>query len=98
MLEADQISRIVSEVVRANTTPTSVRRVTTEPAVDSEGKDALRITIVVTPEAVAQLEAGPVVDTLVQVQDRLREAGEDRFPIIDYATEAELEEVGDFES
>jgi hypothetical protein len=98
MLDGNQISRIVTRTVEANTRPNSVRRVMTEPAVDSEGEDALRITIVVTPEAVAQLEAGPVVDTLVQVQDRLREAGEDRFPIIDYATEAELEEVGDSES
>jgi hypothetical protein len=98
MLQTEQISQIVSEVVQANTTPTSVRSVITEPAADSEGKDALRITIVITPEAVTQLAAGPVVDTLVQVQDRLRDAGEERFPIIEYATEEELHEVADSES
>jgi len=98
MLQADQISRIVSEVVQANTTPTSVRSVKTEPATDSEGEEALRITIVVTPDAVTQLESGPVLDTLVQLQDRLREAGEERFPIVEYATEEELEEIGDSES
>jgi hypothetical protein len=98
MLEADQISQIVSDVVRANTTPTSVRSVTTQPATVFEGEEGLRITIVVTPDAVTQLEAGPVLDTLVQIQDRLREAGEERFPIVDYATEEELENIGDPQS
>lgn len=98
MLDTTAISRIVTQTVDANTTPNSVRRVMIEPAMDSEGKDALRITIVITPEAVTQLEAGPIVDTLVQIQDRLREAGEERFPIIYYSTEEELEEVGDSES
>ena len=98
MLATDQISQIVSEVARANTTPTSVRSVRTEPATDSGGEAALRITIVVTPEAVTLLESGPVLDTLVQVQDRLREAGEERFPIVEYATEEELENIGDSES
>ena len=97
MLDTNEIARIVTQTVEANTTPDSVSRVMIEPALDSEGKDALRITIVITPEAVTQLESGPVVDTLVQVQDRLHDAGEERFPIIDYATEEELEEVGDSE-
>lgn len=98
MLTTDKISQIVSEVVRANTTPTSVRSVTAEPAIDSAGEDALRITIVITPEAVALLKKGAVVDTLVQIQDRLLEAGEERFPIIYYVTEEELEAIGDPES
>lgn len=98
MLEADQISQIVTEVVRANTTPTSVRSVTTEPATVFDGEEGLRITIVVTPEAVTQLETGPVLDALVQIQDRLREAGEERFPIVDYVTEEELEDIGDSQS
>jgi hypothetical protein len=37
----------------------------------------------------------PILDTLVQIQDRLREAGEERFPIVEYATEEELAESGD---
>lgn len=95
MLEADKISQIVSEVVQANTTPTSVRSVRTEPTTNSEGEDALRITVVITPDAVKQLEAVSGLDALVQVQDRLWESGEQRFPIIEYATEEELEDIGD---
>jgi hypothetical protein len=98
MLKAEQISQIVSQVVQANTTPASVRGVRTEPTTDSEGGEALRITIVVTPDAVTRLEEGPVLDTLVQLQDRLREAGEERFAIVEYATEEELENIADSQS
>jgi hypothetical protein len=35
---------------------------------------------------------------LVQIQDRLREAGEDRFAIVEYATQDELEAGGDPQS
>ncbi len=98
MLQTDEISQIVSEVVQANTTPKSVRRVMAEPATTSEGEDALQITIVLTPEAVAQLAAGDPLETLVRIWDRLRASGDERFPILEYATEEELEEIGDSES
>ncbi len=97
MLNPEQISRIVSEVVAANTSPDSVRAVTSEPATAFEGEEAVRITIVVTPDAVAHLEAGPAGDTVVQIMERLRNAGEERFPILQYATKEELEQVGDSE-
>jgi len=98
MLGREQIKQIVSEVVTANTTPGSVRDVMTEPATAFEGEEAVRITIVLTPDAVTQLEAGAAGDTVVQIMDRLRDAGEERFPILQYATEEELEQVGDPES
>ena len=98
MLDTDQISQIVTGAVEANTTPNSVRRVMAEPAAAFDGEDAVRITIVLTPEAVKQLAAGDPVDVLVRIWNGLRKAGDDRFPILDYATEAELEAVGDSES
>lgn len=98
MLDTDQISQIVTRIVEANTAPRSVRRVMAEPASTSEGEDALRITIVLTPEAVAQLASGHPLDVLVQTSDQLRSAGDQRFPILKYATEEELEDVGDPES
>jgi len=66
-----------------------------QPTVDSEGRDALRITIVIESGAAARIKGDAALDTLVQIQDRLREAGEERFPIVEYATKEELEESGD---
>ena len=69
-----------------------------EPTATFDGEDAVRITIVLTPEAVDQLAAGDPVDVLSRIWDGLRSAGDERFPILEYATEAELEDVGDSES
>jgi hypothetical protein len=66
-----------------------------EPTTDSEGRDALRITIVVEPEAVDKIEGDAVLDTLVELHDNLREAGDERLPIVEYATEEELLDSGE---
>jgi len=50
----------------------------------------LRITIVIPQGAAARLKGDAVLDTLVDIQNRLRNAGEERFPIVEYATEEEL--------
>jgi hypothetical protein len=97
MVDTDKIARIAAEVATANLSSASVSTATTEPIVDSEGRDALRITIILTPGSTATIKgkANAILDTLVQIQKKLREAGEERFPIIGYATREELEEGGD---
>src|SRR4051812_35332965 len=98
MLETEQIARIAHEVAAANLGSTIVDHVTSEPTTDSEGEDALRITIVIAPGSPNLLNGDQVLDTLVQIHDRLWGAGEERFSIIGYATTDELLERGDPES
>ena len=98
MLERDEIIRIVREVAIANLTAKIVQNVIIEPATDSQGQEALRITVVIPPGTAEKIDGDAVLDTLVQVQRRLRQAGEERFPIVEYATQEELEDVGDSES
>jgi hypothetical protein len=95
MLDLEKVTQISSEVAKANLPPQGVVRIESEPTVDSEGNDALHLMIVVAPEAADKITGDAVVDTLVQIHDRLRDAGDDRFPIIEYTTEAELEAVDD---
>jgi len=95
MLEPARISEIASEVAKAHLKPTNVADIRSEPVTDSEGHEALRITIVIGRDAAKRLKGDAVLDTLVQIQDRLREAGEERLPIVEYATEEELESGGD---
>ena len=59
------------------------------------GEDALRITIVIKPEAVQLLKGNPLLDTLLQIRQSLQQAGETRLPILEYSTPDELEEDGD---
>lgn len=94
MLRPEQIIDIVGQVARANLTAGDIDQVLAEATTDSEGDEALRITIVVRSGSEARLDGDAILDTLVQLQQRLREAGEDRLPIVDYATDEELENSG----
>ena len=70
----------------------NVERLETEPTTDSRGQDALKITIVIAPDATRRFKSGAVLDALVSLKERLFELGEHRTPIIEYTTEAELEQ------
>ncbi|MGC2778811.1 MAG: hypothetical protein WA418_24595 [Bradyrhizobium sp.] len=95
MIDRNKINQIAKEVAAAHLSSENIVDAISEPTTDSEGRDALRITIVIKPGVVQRFAGDAVLDTLVQIQDRLREAGEERFPIIEYATEDELQESGD---
>ena len=95
MLHERRIIEIAENVARANLTSARVSGIISEPTVDSQGREALRITIVIPPGAPAKIKGNAALDTLVQIQEKLREAGEERFPIVEYATKEELEESGD---
>lgn len=73
----------------------NVVRVEHEPTTDSQGQDALRITVVISPDATKKIRGGATLDALVRLQKRLHEMRERRTPIVQYATEAELKEKED---
>jgi hypothetical protein len=89
-----KIDQIVAEVATATLARENVDRVMSEAAIDSQGEEALRITIVIKEGAVERLKGDPVLDTLVQIHDRLLDGGEERAPLVEYATQAELDAVG----
>jgi len=92
MLDREKIEQIVRKVAAANLTDASVSAVQSAPFIDSKGQEALRITIVLTPELVAAIDGKMTLNTLVQISSELQRAGEERFPLVEYATTAELEE------
>jgi hypothetical protein len=89
-LDANTINAIVREVAGANLGSGTVDHVLSEPTVDSQGNDALRILIVITPSAASKLVGDTPLNTLFQIQTTLSEKGEERFPIVEYATTEEL--------
>jgi hypothetical protein len=95
MLDYAEISRIVESEAKPSLGKSNVVRVFTEPGTDADGQDALRITIVVAPEAVATIDGDTLLDNLLDIHDRLKEAGEERTPMVGYATEDELADSGD---
>ncbi|MGD9538532.1 MAG: hypothetical protein AB7P52_11445 [Alphaproteobacteria bacterium] len=95
MLPNHRIKEIVEAAVRSTLERGSFIRTFAEPILDFEGGDALRITIVIEPNAIDKLTGEAVMNTLAEIQDRLRDEGEERFPIVEYATEEDLASVDD---
>ena len=95
MLDEKRIEEIAQEVASANLASTNVTSVSSSPTVDSQGNDALRITIVLKPGAESRISGDAALGALVGIRDRLRRAGEERLAIVEYATKEELEAGGD---
>jgi len=83
--------RLVRQALATELGDENVLRVELQPTTDYQGRDALKITVVIAPGATQRLK-DRVLDALVALQKRLREMGDSRVPIIEYATEAELAE------
>jgi hypothetical protein len=86
----DAFGRLIKQAFASALGEGNVLRVEYEPAIDSQGRDALRITVVIAPGAIKRLSNGAALDALVRLRGRLREMRERRTPIVEYATEAEL--------
>lgn len=74
---------------------TQLLEIRTEPAFDTEGKEALRITLVVTDEAAQSLTGKQLANLLMDVHDGLLREGDERFPLISYATPSDNGDEGD---
>jgi hypothetical protein len=86
----DAFGKLVRQALVADLGAKNVLDVKHETAFDSHGDDALKITVVLAPNAVKKLAAGAPLNALVRLQQRLSDMGDTRTPIIEYATEAEL--------
>lgn len=93
-----EINDIVRDIAARHLGALGVEAVNTEPTVDSQDKDALRITIVIASARAASESGDALLDTLSEIHRTLSEKGDERFPIIEYATKEELESVDDPES
>jgi hypothetical protein len=82
--------RLIRQALVAELGADNVVRVEHEPTIDSQGREALRVVVVITSNATRKLVNGTALDALVKLQERLRQMREERAPIIEYATEEEL--------
>ncbi len=98
MLDFSEINRVVKETASAALANVDVARIISEPTVDSEGREALHVTVVLNESGVDQISGDSVIKVLLEVGRNLRKAGEERPQIIDFATEEELNSGADTES
>lgn len=98
MLQTKEVDEMAREVAQKHLAALGVQNVHSEPATDSEGNEALRITITIqSAERIAE-SGGAFLKTLSEISRRLESSGDLRFPIIDYITEQELSSVDDPEA
>ena len=94
----EAVVRLIRQALVTELGDNIVERLKIEPTTDSQGREALKIAVVIAPGATDRIAGGAVLDALVSVQDRFREMREERIPIIEYATEEELDQDGDPQS
>jgi hypothetical protein len=70
----------------------NVVRVNSVTTTDSQSREAIKVTVVISPSAIQKLKEGAALNALVSLQQRLHEMREPRSPIVVYATEAELKQ------
>ncbi len=95
MLDDQIVAEIAGDVVRSYGAGDKLERVIPTPTIDSQGLDAIRLTLVLKPAAAEGLTGREALDLLVGIQQGLYDKGEERLPIIEYATEQELAEGHD---
>ena len=100
MLELAKVNEVESKAASAAIkSGAGIQRVDSEPTLDSEGKEALDITIVLKRGSAGKISGDSALDTLVTIERALHKAKEERVPIISFVTEEELDDSsGDIES
>ena len=99
MLKLAQVNGVVKKAASAALKrQAGVRNIISEAALDSEGHEALHITVVLKRGEADKITGDTALDTLVGIEKALRDASENRLPIVFFAGEEELEADGDAES
>ena len=70
----------------------NVVRVESVRASDSTGNDSARVTVVLSENAIRNVSNDSVLNAVVSLRERFRALGQDRSPLIQYATESELKQ------
>lgn len=95
MLQDARIKEIALEVARTDLPDWLVEDALIQAAMDSQGGDALRITLVVQPFEWADDDGDSFLRFLVDLHSRLEREGEERLPIPTIATRDDLAVVSD---
>lgn len=94
MLTSAQLERIASEAALKALDPGAFVRALTESTTDSEGRDAVLVTLVVSDLQRVPITGDQLLETILTVQQSLEAAGETRTPIVSFSTEGDLADDG----
>jgi hypothetical protein len=86
MLETNKLQKLARDIVLRRLPEIKLDRVSTEDFTSSAGEPAVRITLVLTPESVDTISGDDALKLLLDIHDGLAREGEERFPVLEYAT------------
>ncbi len=86
MLEARELQDLAKAIFGKRLPSVQLDDVFAEAITGSDGEAALRITLVLTPESVDAISGEEALKLMVAIRDALVREGEERFPIVEYAT------------
>ncbi len=98
MIAPRQIDEVMSKAASAALKKVGISRVFSVPATDSEGHEALHVTVVLKKSKNREMNGDLALDTIVSIGRALRDSGDERLPIVEFVGEEELEPSGDTES
>ena len=90
MLNLESINALVQTTVSAALKKLKVQWVASEPIIGSDGSEALYVTIVHKGGKSGLISGDDALDAMVSIQRALKQSGEERIPVIEFATEAEM--------
>ncbi|HVZ89996.1 MAG TPA: hypothetical protein VHG72_23750 [Polyangia bacterium] len=94
-MNSAEIDEIAKTVAIQHLSPDAVDDVISQETVDSQGRDAVRITIKLKARVAQKLNGDDVLDTLVAIQTQLARRGEERLSIVEYEEAGETSEADD---
>jgi hypothetical protein len=90
-MELSAVNQIVGKVASAVLKNFEVIRVDSEPMADSYGQDALNVTVILKGGAGHEISGEEALSAMVRIRRDLEEAGESRYPFVDFFSEDDLE-------
>lgn len=90
MLEDPQVVKLMKQVAAGVFPATDLLDVRSEHSSDWEGEDSLRITLMLSDEAAAQMTGEQLANMLREIRESLLGKGDDRFPYLYFKTPTDL--------
>jgi hypothetical protein len=95
MLDLKEAHKVIDKAATTILKKVGVRRVLTERRADSDGNEALAVTVVIKRGRIDKLSGELSTKALLKIWDALEDSGDDRIPLISFTPEEEMESSDD---
>ncbi|MEO5374949.1 MAG: hypothetical protein H7840_11815 [Alphaproteobacteria bacterium] len=95
MLNESELKEIITKAAQSQIGEDGLAGVECEPVIGMDGREVLRVVLVLTKLGDGRMHGRRALDMLVTVRRSLEEGNEERFPVVEYKIGGEDEDDGD---